>query len=285
MPTIPVTSDSDHLDSDFTSSNATLIKESVYDDVQFTVASDGAGDTLHLYLKQDSSVRISRGRLMAASGNVRIQNRMKKTLRAILGPDDARYQTLSVRSDEKDDIKNTKSETTGTEKSNTDLIAWGILAPPFLGTISGLKMQGDVMCVANGAVLATIGDIETEIKGQGLKSALFSGGAMFVKVLKGTGFVFLAAVGAISVVTVNDAEDIIVDPGHLLAWPKDAKVSMQRTGEGFLAGLSSDSAFCAISGPAVIYLQSRKGEDFASWIYDSKAPPTRGPLGVPGIPG
>lgn len=259
-----------------------LVKQGEYSNVRYTVISNAVGDSLRLWFQSESSVYTASGRLVAASGNVRVQKKLKKSIRSFLGPDDSSYQILSVRPGD-DEIDDSKDSTGSIEADaiKPGYIGWALLAPAYYGQITGLKLNDEKMCIADTAMLASIGDVQMEMKGQGLKNALFSGSGMFLKTVKGTGIVFIGAVGAISTLQIEKDDQVVVDPGYLLAWPADVTLNTRRTGDGMLSSLSSGATLCAIKGPAVIHLQSRKADKFAEWVYDTRAPPTRGPLGVP----
>lgn len=263
-----------------------LVKQGEHDNVQYTIGSNAVGDSLLLWFQADSSVYTASGRLVAASGNIRVQKKLKKSIRSLIGPDDSSFQILSVRSGDDETEKGKEgSELITDDVAKPGYVGWALLAPAYYGQITGLKLSDEIMCIADNAMLASIGDIQAEVKGQGLKNALFSGSGMFLKIVKGTGIVFLGAVGAISTFQVEKDDEIVVDPGYLLAWPASVALSTRRTGDGMLSNLSSGATLCAIKGPAVIHLQSRKADKFAEWVYDTRAPPTRGPLGVPKLVG
>lgn len=286
MPMAPEVLQNCDIDSQTAGKSDALLKHGEYDSVHYEIISNAVGDSLRLRVKSDSSVYVATGRLVAGSSNVRLQKKMKKSIRSLLGPDESSYQILSVRS-EHDDKENGKTGgmKTGDEASKASYAGWALLAPACYGEITGLKLNDETMCIADGAMIASIGDVESEVKSQGLKNALFSGNGMFLKVVKGSGIVFVGAVGAISSLKIEKDEEIVVDPGYLLAWPASLTLNVRRTGDGMLSNLPSSAALCAIKGPAVVHLQSRKADKFAEWVYDTRAPPARGPLGVPKLTG
>lgn len=85
---------------------------------------------------------------------------------------------------------------------------------------------------------------------------------------------FIAAVGSMVTMNLADGEDVIVDTGHLVSWPRGIKYDVQKASKGwFGTGLSGEGMVTKIFGPGVVHVQSRNAEEVAGWVYESKWPP------------
>ena len=69
----------------------------------------------------------------------------------MLGPDESSYRTLTA----------------------TEGEGWVILSPGVFGSVTLLEISDEEICVAEGAFLRSIGEIESTSKTQGLNKAMF----------------------------------------------------------------------------------------------------------------
>lgn len=205
-----------------------------------------------IYLEQDIFVKAVPGCMIATSPNIEIEGKLKKSFKALVGPDKARYQTFTAR----------------------DGPGWVLLSPSFFGSIRALPLNDDEVLLGDDAMLASIGDVETAAKSQSTSKAFFSGHGWFVKKVKGTGVVFISAVGAMKTYDLADGEEIVVDTGHLVSWPKEVEYEIKRANKSWTStGLSGEGFVSRIKGPGRINVQLRSGRDIAEWTYDTKTPP------------
>lgn len=209
---------------------------------------------VRIHVPAGGAVKAVPGCMVATSGNIEIKGKLKKKMRALLGPDEARHQTLSA----------------------ADGAGWVVLAPGFYGSVRAVHLEaGRELCVGDDAFLASVGDVESTSVRQSAKKALFSGHGLFVKKVKGSGVVFVAAVGSMMEMQVPGGEGVIVDSGHLVTWPADVQYDMQRASKGLLGtGLSGEGMVCKITGPGTLNVQTRNPEEIAGWVYDTKTPPS-----------
>jgi uncharacterized protein (TIGR00266 family) len=93
-----------------------------------------------------------------------------------------------------------------------------------------------------------------------LGRALFSGAGFFVLKVGGRGTVFLSSYGAIHQIKLAKDEQVIVDNGHLVAWPAHMNYSIEKASrKGWLASLKSgEFLVCRFTGPGSLLVQTRK---------------------------
>lgn len=205
-----------------------------------------------IYIPSESSVQSIPGCMLATSSSVEIAGKLKKTLKAIFGPDEARHQTFTCKEDE----------------------GWVILAPPFYGSIHAVHINDEEVCVGDNAFLASFGDIESVSVRQGMKKAFFSGHGLFVKKVKGTGVIFVCAVGSMVSLDLAEGEEIVIDTGHLVTWSRHIKCDVQKASKSTArTGLSGEGMVFKVCGPGSVKIQTRNPEEMAKWVYSTVPPP------------
>ena len=114
-----------------------------------------------------------------------------------------------------------------------------LLAPGYPGEVRVIELAGDSWSLTDGAFLC--GDHSLEIATQRNKSisaSLFGGaGGFFLMNVSGTGKLAVAALGAIQEMSVPPDGELVVDSGHVVAWPStlEMKASLTtRQGSGLL---------------------------------------------------
>lgn len=231
-----------------------VIQQGEYDAFRYEVMSPtSTTSTLKIYIPEGQSVKAIPGCMFATSANIEIKGKLKKTFKAMLGPDDASYQMLTAKEGE----------------------GWVLLAPGFYGSITPVPITNEEICVGDDALLCSIGDIETTSKSQEMKKAMFSGSGLFVKKAKGTGVMFVCAVGSMMTFELAAEETVVVDNGHLVTWPAGITYDIKKASKSwFSSGISGEGVVARITGPGVINVQTRNPEEMAEWIYSTKMPPT-----------
>lgn len=227
-----------------------------YGDFKYEVInSTSTTATLKVYIPAGESMKAIPGCMFATSSSIEIKGKVKKTFKALLGPEDATYATYTA----------------------IDEDGWVMLAPGFFGSITPLEVNDEEICVGDDAFLASLGDIASSAKSQGFKKAMFSGSGLFVKKVKGTGVIFVCAVGSMMTMEVPEGETVVVDNGHLVTWPAAIEYDIQKASKSwFSSGVSGEGVVAKITGPGTINVQTRNPEEMAGWIYDSKTPPNAG---------
>lgn len=142
-----------------------------------------------------------------------------------------------------------------------------ILAPPYLGDIHLLKMNGDDSWnVGKDAFLACTQGVIKEYKSQSFSKAMFSGEGLYVYRISGSGILWISSFGAIIRKDLVEGERYIIDNGHLVAW--NAKYVLERVASGgVISGFSSGEGLaCKFTGPGTVYLQTRNAAAFTAFM-------------------
>lgn len=207
--------------------------------------------TIKIHIPDGKYVKAIPGCMIATSSNIKIEGKVKKSIKAILGPGEARHQHLTA----------------------VDGDGWVVLAPSFFGDVRAIPINDDEICIGDNAHIASIGDIDTTAVAQGIKKAFFSGHGMFVKRAKGNGVIFVAAVGSMLTMDLSEEEEVVVDNHHLVTWPRTIKHEIQRASTSIIAGaLSGEGMVSRIKGPGTIHIQSRNPQDIALWLRGAVEP-------------
>lgn len=216
--------------------------------------SDKSAAIVKLNLKEGQTVRAVPGTMLAMSDNIIVSGKLNKSIKSLLMTGDSRYQELT--SDKRD--------------------GWVMLSPPFSGDIRAVRLNDEEICIGDQAFVCSVGYVKISAKGQSLKNSLVNG--MFRKSCKGTGVVFVAAVGSFVPFQLGESvesQSIFVNNDNVVAWPAHINYECVRAGKSWFSTAVSGEGFVAkLSGSGTVLVQSRNALNFASWIYDSKAPPT-----------
>lgn len=124
----------------------------------------------------------------------------------------------------------------------------------------GLRVQKD-------GFLAAEEGIEIDTSMQNLAQGLFSREGFFVLNITGRGIVFLSSFGAIHPINLDDGEEVIIDNGHLVAWPSYMNYTIEKASSGWFSSITSgESLVCRFRGPGTVLIQTRNPESFSSWL-------------------
>lgn len=193
--------------------------------------------------------------MVAHSGNINIQGKVKKTLKAMFGPDEARHQKM------------TAIETPG----------WVLLAPGFYGDLRAVKLKDDMeVYISDGSFLACTDGIATTSVRQDVKKSLFSGSGLFVKKAKGNGIVFVGGVGSIMECKLTEGQVLTVDNDHLVLWSKEVGYELTKASSGLRStALSGEGMVAKFTGPGMVWCQARIPKEIANWVYSTVSPSVR----------
>ena len=132
----------------------------------------------------------------------------------------------------------------------------------------GLRVQ------KNGFLVSTPG-VEVDTAMQNLTQGFFSREGLFVLNLRGRGLVFLSSFGAIHSINLEAGEEVIIDNGHLVAWPDYMQYRIEKASNGWISSvISGECLVCRFTGPGVILIQTRNPEAFSQWLQ-GMLPPSR----------
>ncbi|QRD88443.1 tryptophan RNA-binding attenuator protein-like domain-containing protein [Aspergillus flavus] len=169
-----------------------------------------------------------------------------------------------------------------------------LLAPPFLGDIIVLRMDGSERWkVGKDAFLAKTSGVEKDYKSQGMTKAVFSGEGFIIYHMSGVGLVWLQSFGAIirkdvsvavwftfpllslvfavaksplSPIQIPEGKTYLVDNGYIVAWNCKYKIERAASGGLLSAFSSSEGLACKFEGPGTVYLQTRNAAAFAAHL-------------------
>lgn len=115
--------------------------------------------------------------------------------------------------------------------------------------------------------LAAEDRIQVDTTMQNLARGLFSREGFFVTQVSGRGTVFLSSYGAIHAINLEPNEEVIVDNGHLVAWPDYMNYRIEKASSGWFSSIASGECLvCRFRGPGIVLIQTRNPSSFASWI-------------------
>ncbi|MFC5649651.1 TIGR00266 family protein [Paenibacillus solisilvae] len=151
-----------------------------------------------------------------------------------------------------------------------------LLSPGSIGDIEAIELDGSYkLYVQKDGFLAGTQGIEVNTKMQNLARGFLSGEGFFIVEISGRGTVFLSSFGAIHAVNLAAGEEMIIDNGHLVAWPDYMNYKIEKAASGWISSLTSGEAIvCRFRGEGVVLVQTRNPSGFGSWIKSFV--PTRG---------
>ena len=136
------------------------------------------------------------------------------------------------------------------------------------GGILDLDLDGSYgLIVQKDGYLASTDGIQVETKMQNLTRGLFSGEGFFVLNVRGRGTVFISSYGVIHPINLDDNEEVIIDNGHLVAWPDYMEYKIEKASSSIISSFTSgEMLVCRFRGPGVVLIQTRNPDAFAGWI-------------------
>lgn len=83
----------------------------------------------------------------------------------------------------------------------------------------------------------------------------------------GRGTVFLSSYGAIHAINLEAGEEVIIDNGHLVAWPDYMHYKIEKASNGWISSIMSEECpVCRFRGPGVILIQTRNPAALSQWL-------------------
>ncbi|MCS7166180.1 MAG: TIGR00266 family protein [Gemmatales bacterium] len=143
-----------------------------------------------------------------------------------------------------------------------------LLAHAIPGEIHPIQLDGkqDYILQKDGFFAATA-DVDISTKVQNLWKGMFSGEGFFVLRASGVGTLFVSSYGAIHPLDLADGQEVIVDNGHLVAWPANMNYSIEKASSGWISSFTSgEGLVCRFRGPGRILIQTRNPTGFAAWL-------------------
>ena len=136
------------------------------------------------------------------------------------------------------------------------------------GGIADVMLDGTHgLCVQKNGFLAAEETVEIDTAMQNLTRGLFSGEGFFVLNIHGKGVVFLSSFGAIHPINLEAGEEVIIDNGHLVAWPDYMKYTVEKASSGWFSSVASgEGLVCRFTGPGTVLIQTRNPDAFSAWM-------------------
>ena len=218
--------------------------------MKFEIIENGTFAALKVALKQGEAIKAESGAMVSKDVTIEVEGKMDGGLLGGLGRMLA-GETMFLQ--------------TLTAKSGDGEI---LLAPTMIGQIIDLDLSGKVVWnVAKDGFFAGDLGLKISTKMQNLAKGLFSGEGFFVVKVSGSGKVFVSGFGAIQKISIEAGKEYIVDNHHLVAWPENAKIKIEKASKGWLNSLTSGEGLVTrITGPTDIYIQTRNARSFGAWM-------------------
>lgn len=137
------------------------------------------------------------------------------------------------------------------------------------GGILDVALDGSYgLTVQKDGFLASTEGVCVDTKLQNLSKGFFSGEGFFVLNVTGRGTVFVSSYGVIHPINIEAGEEVIIDNGHLVAWPDYMQYTIEKaSSSGIISSLmSGEGLVCRFRGPGVVLIQTRNPQAFESWI-------------------
>lgn len=151
---------------------------------------------------------------------------------------------------------------------------WVAVAPRFPGDIVTVDIQpGADLLVQTGAFLAHSAGIETDMRFGGLGSVAQREGAALIHA-SGDGQMLLCSYGGIQRFDLG-GEKLIVDTGHLLAFSAGMAMRIGPLSSILTSQLSGEGLVAEITGPGVVYIQTRAEQALRSWLMPEREQNTK----------
>ena len=151
-----------------------------------------------------------------------------------------------------------------------------LLAPGYPGEVRVLELDSDSWSLTDGAFLCADHDLEIATRRNKSISASFFGGTggFFIMTVSGTGKLAVSAIGAIQEMAVPPDGELVVDSGHVVAWPStlEMKASLTtRQGSGLLGKVvgsvkTGEGVVLRFRGNGRVLVSSRAQPAFIGWL-------------------
>lgn len=137
------------------------------------------------------------------------------------------------------------------------------ITQPTPGDIFEKQLNGETIFIEAGAFIARTSGIRSETVWAGITS-LFAGEGLFRLKYSGYGTLWFGSYGAVFEKELDG--DLIVDSGHLIAYPPHMKLKLKLAGGLFSSFFSKEGFVLKISGKGKIILQTRSVKGLADWL-------------------
>lgn len=220
------------------------------EDLRFRVLYRGAFALLEVHLRSGQTIKAQSDAMVAMDTTLDVEGKMEGGLLGGLGRmfsgESLFFQTLRA--------------TRGAGVAHLAPAQPGDLLPIHLdGQQSYILQKDGFLAASEGVTISTTA--------QNLAGGLFGGEGFFVLKASGRGMLFAESYGAIHELEVPAGQEMIVDNGHLVAWPETMGYHIEKASSGWISSFTSgEGLVCRFRGPGKIYIQSRNPTAFGSWV-------------------
>ncbi|MBF0538180.1 MAG: TIGR00266 family protein [Nitrospirae bacterium] len=143
-----------------------------------------------------------------------------------------------------------------------------LLAPVVPGDIMELQLDGRTSyIIQKDGFFAASNEVVITTNMQNMAKGLFSGEGFFVLKASGYGTVFVSSYGAIHALDIPSGDEMIVDNGHLVAWPESVFYTIEKASSGWISSFTSgEGLVCRFRGPGRVLIQTRNPQGFVQWV-------------------
>lgn len=136
------------------------------------------------------------------------------------------------------------------------------------GGIMDLELDGSYgLRIQKNGFLASTEGIQIDTHVQNLARGFLSGEGFFILNATGRGTVFVSSYGVIHAINLEQGEEVIVDNGHLVAWPDYMDYKIEKASSGWISSFTSgEMLVCRFRGPGIVLIQTRNPDAFKGWI-------------------
>lgn len=138
-------------------------------------------------------------------------------------------------------------------------------APTLAGDIVVWPMQGQTVYLQSGAYLASDVNVDVDSHWGGAKT-FFSKEGLFILKCSGHGELLVSSYGAIEARELGAGERYTVDTGHMVGWSEQVQYSVRKVGNWKSTFLSGEGLVVDLTGPGIIYMQTRSVDAFITWL-------------------
>jgi len=139
------------------------------------------------------------------------------------------------------------------------------MAPAFPGDVKQMRLENETLYVQSGSYMASTGDIDIDTKWGGAKT-FFSGEGFFLLKMTGTGDLLVSSYGAIHEMTLEPAQKMIVDTGHVVAFSRSVGYEVHKVSGWKQTILSGEGLVVHLTGPGRALMQTRSAHALAGWL-------------------
>jgi uncharacterized protein (TIGR00266 family) len=139
------------------------------------------------------------------------------------------------------------------------------IAPGSPGDMDHVYLDNRTLYLQNTAYVASSPGVTIETKWQGLMKGFFSGESLFLIRCSGQGDLWFNTYGAMIPIDING--EYIVDTGHIVAFTEGLDYTVGRIGGYKSLFFSGEGLVCRFAGTGRVWIQTRKLNAFASWIF------------------